>query len=325
MSQQTRGDGATTADILSAFAAMRAHGVRFYKTFMSFGELPDTTSVRGAAVPVRHRVLGPRGFMAAGALATLADAALSAVLRRSIGEPTKMATIGLMLQVIREVSARTIVADAETVSLTRRVGVARCKMTNEEGTLVAIATGTFAISNMQMVYPRLFAEQDNATGDSQLPSFPLQELSRHERLILKNVERLLRASSADGPFADFLGIEWQRRGDGEARGRWPLGPHLWNTVGVIHGGAVCGALVAAALACIPGDPPGRILEQHVQFIRPAQGDELVVEAQLSRRGRSVIFVDAAVTNPEHKIVASALITVRGPRAGSDSAIDEPPR
>ncbi len=313
MSPEFGGDKATTADILQSFAVMRAHGVRFYESFMSIQELADTSAVCGATVPVRHRVLGPRGFVAAGVLATLADEALASALMSAIGEPSRLATIGLMVQVVRETPATQIQAEAEVVSLARRTGVARCKMTDERGNIAAIATGTFTIRRVKTGDPRLFAEQGDATGDSRLQPVPLHDLTQQERSIFQHMERGFGATSQDGPFADYLGIEWNRRGDGESSGRWPLGPHIWNSTGAVHGGSICGALGVAALACIPGDPPGRILEQHVQFVRPGHGDELHVEAHLLRQGQSVIFVHAAITDVSQKNIASALVTVRGTR------------
>ncbi|MGI5834906.1 MAG: hotdog fold thioesterase [Chloroflexota bacterium] len=311
LNPESREDKATISDILQAFAVMRANGFHFYRSFMSVLSLDDTEAVCGATMPVRHGVLGPSGTVAAGALGTLADEALANALFRAVAEPVRMATTGLTVQLLRETRARQIRAESEVVSLSRRIGVARCEMTDEQGALVATATGTYAIRRVRADDPRPFASQGDTTNQLQPRPLALHDLKGQELEILKHVEGYLGAPGQDGPLADYLGIEWRKRGDGESSGRWPLGPHIRNSWGVVHGGAMFGALAVAALACIPGDPAGRILEQHVQFVRPGQGNQLYVESHLLRQGQSVIFVQATAKDAHQKTIASALVTVKG--------------
>lgn len=66
-------------------------------------------------------------------------------------------------------------------------------------------------------------------------------------------------------------------------------------------GAVCGQAIMAAidtvasLAVATGDRPTRgTAYQHTQFLRPAKGDDFIVEANVLRFGKSTAYLEASV-------------------------------
>jgi uncharacterized protein (TIGR00369 family) len=135
------------------------------------------------------------------------------------------------------------------------------------------------------------------------------DLNAEEKRLLRRVEESLTMDGQDGPYANYLGIEWQDRGTGRSSGVWPLGPHLWNRATHVHGGALFGALAIAALACLPDETGVRVAEQHTQYVRPGVGTELRVQASMLRRGQMLSFVSAEVADAEGETVAAALVTL----------------
>ncbi len=297
--------------VLQIFATMRALGARFYREYITVNIALRRDGVCEATMPAGVHVQGADGSVAPGALATLADIALGTSSRRLVPRGHRMATVGLTMQFAPEAKlAGNIQARAEVVSATAHMTVSQCRLTDDVGDLVALATGTFAIRPVPEGTPWLPYSQDSKIAASSLPPVASEDLNDIEQRLLGRVEHSLKSPGPDGPFASFLGIEWLSRGDGEPSGVWPLGPHLWNRVDHVQGGAIFGALSAAALACLPDDVRTRIVEQHVQYVRPGAGKSLRVEAKLQRRGQLLTSVQAEMTDENGDRVAGALVTLQ---------------
>lgn len=302
---------AARSEALEALAADRTSGVRFHRHFMGIRSNPSEDEGCRSLLLAHRQTLGPGGAPHPGALATLADVALAAALRRRLTAPQRVATFGLTLHIVRETPVPRVHSCAEPVSVDEGTGLARCLLTDPNGGLLAEASGSFAVRNPLTNTAWRMVARDIEIGDPAPAPPAAAELTAEERLVVAHVERTVPLDGPDGPYGSFLGIEWQERGTGRVRARWPLGPHLWNRSGHVHGGAVFGTLAAVSLACIPPGTGARLVEQHVQYVRPATGEGIRLEAEMLRRGQRLISVHATILDAQGRTIAGALSTLDG--------------
>jgi uncharacterized protein (TIGR00369 family) len=302
---------ATRSRALQIFASMRAHDTRFYREYLAIQSSPPHDGACEAEMSVGIHTQGAGGFVAAGAVATLADVATAAAVATLAEQPSRTATVGLTLQLVRELPTQSVHARAKVVSMAGQMGMAQCRLEADDDELLAFATATFAIRPMPDDGSWLPHDRDGAIAAQPSPPADPRDLNGQEQWLLNHVEESLREDGWGGPYASFLGIDWHSKGTGEASGTWPLGPHLWNRVAHLHGGATFGALATAALAAVPDGQTTRIVEQHVQFVRPGQGNQLHVRANVVRRGERLTSVQAALTDDGGLVIASALATLEG--------------
>ena len=173
---------------------------------------------------------------------------------------------------------------------------------------MAEATGSFAVRVPLDVNDWQISLQDVNGAEPDQP-LRVEGLDEQERMLVEHAELAATKGSQDGPYADYLDIEWRERGEGSAVGRWRLGPHLWNRSRHVHGGAMFGGLAEAVLACLPRSRTLRLVEQHVQLIRPGIGEELRLEARLIRRGQRLVFAEATALSSNDRVVSQALATM----------------
>lgn len=84
---------------------------------------------------------------------------------------------------------------------------------------------------------------------------------------------------------------------GRARARLPIADKLKFASGAVCGQALMAAidtLTAIAMATTDRSPKAT-LYQHTHFLRPAIGDDFIVETQVKRFGKSTAYADAQVT------------------------------
>jgi uncharacterized protein (TIGR00369 family) len=299
---------AARRDALEALSAIRMRGGRFYRDYLGVRSLPHSDGGCDSFLMVRRQSLGPRGTPAPGALGTLADVELGWALRQAVGANRRLATFGLNLRIVRDEPSIRLDSCGQIVSLLDQIGMAHCRMTDDQGRLVAEATGTFAVRPPQKVDDWQISLPD---ADSPEPVSLLSpgDLDDAGRRLLSHVENSAQMDGPDGPYADYLGIAWERRGEGSARATWHLGPHLWNRSNHVHGGAIFGSLAEAVLACLPREARPRLVEQHVQLIRPGVGDHLRLEAKLIRHGQRLTSAEASILDDRGRTVARALATL----------------
>lgn len=291
---------------------MRAHDARFYWEYMGahFSPSSEEDVFEGVALVQAH-TLGPRGVVAPGVLATIADIALAMSIRPTVPPRHRTATFGLTVQILRETSTSSVRARSQLLSSAEHAAVARCSLLDDLNTPLAVATGTFAIRPVPGGGPWLPYSNDRVISASDFTPVDPDGLSEVERSLLERVEGSLARSEPDGTYAAYLGIEWEARGEGSASGEWAIGPHVWNRVAHVHGGALFGAMSVAALACLPDSAGARVVEQHVQYVRPGIGDMLQVEASILRKGQMLTSVQARVLDLDGDVVAGALVTLEG--------------
>jgi uncharacterized protein (TIGR00369 family) len=111
----------------------------------------------------------------------------------------------------------------------------------------------------------------------------------------------------------LLGMRLEDLGEGTARFVMTVDPRFFNAGGVVHGGAlasIADASVAAALATLI-DPEREIMatvEMKINYISPVREGDIVCEARIIQKGRSVAVGEAIVNNAEGRLLAKAMAT-----------------
>jgi uncharacterized protein (TIGR00369 family) len=109
-----------------------------------------------------------------------------------------------------------------------------------------------------------------------------------------------RARFARAPFARWLGVAVRHLAEDRATLVLPHRAEHMNAVGVLNGGASASLLtMAGTLAAWTGvdlDAPLQLgcVDVSVQYLAPATDEDVVAEARVLRRGRSLIFVEVAM-------------------------------
>jgi len=94
---------------------------------------------------LRPEHMNPYGVTHGGVLYSLADTAMGAALFSRLEPGERCTTLEIKINYLAAVAEGTLVADAELVERTRRVGVLEARVRGEGERLVALATGTFYI------------------------------------------------------------------------------------------------------------------------------------------------------------------------------------
>jgi uncharacterized protein (TIGR00369 family) len=124
------------------------------------------------------------------------------------------------------------------------------------------------------------------------------------------------------PYSAALGVQLESLTEGAARLRLPFAEPNTNPGGVLHGGCAASlatigahAVTRAALgeASGPWISPGL----QVNYLAAAQEQDVIAEARLLRRGKTICFVEVDVATEDGKSIAHATAVTRA-RFGDDS-------
>jgi uncharacterized protein (TIGR00369 family) len=127
---------------------------------------------------------------------------------------------------------------------------------------------------------------------------------------------LMLAFIPASPFARHLGLRLETLELDRAELVLPFTEDVVTMGDVVHGGAI-GALVDTAATAaawsddeVPESPAGATVAMSVDFVAAARGKDLVAEACVVRRGRSLCFCEVTVTESGDRVVAKGLVTYR---------------
>lgn len=124
---------------------------------------------------------------------------------------------------------------------------------------------------------------------------------------------IIRSRHDASTYYAFLGMRLEGLGEGTSRFVMPAAPHFFNAGGVVHGGAlasVADASIAAALATLVDHRSESMatVEMKINYIAPVRGGDIVCEARIIQRGRSVAVGEASVYDGDGKLIAKAMAT-----------------
>ena len=122
---------------------------------------------------------------------------------------------------------------------------------------------------------------------------------------------LTRERAQANLFWRYLGVQVDDAGEGWVRLRVPVGDGLRNAAGApVHGGvlsALVDMAVGGALGTTHENAAGGVgqttLDLNVSFLAAAGDGDIVAEGRLLRRGRSIAFGEARITDGAGKLVA----------------------
>ena len=123
---------------------------------------------------------------------------------------------------------------------------------------------------------------------------------------------LMQAAFAGVPIHDLIGIDLKEVGGGRAVVEIPLAGGALSSFGTLHGGAVAVLLdvtcAAAASTATSVDHSTHTLvtaDLHVRYLGRARGESVRAEARVVKGGRSLIVIEADVTDGTGAVVAVA--------------------
>jgi uncharacterized protein (TIGR00369 family) len=127
---------------------------------------------------------------------------------------------------------------------------------------------------------------------------------------------LLEALRSNGaPFPALVGLKWEAIRRDYARMRLPYRPELNQPAGIVHGGAIATLIdtvvVGAVISGLSG-PPARLLtlDLSIQYLDAVAEEDMIAQAWVRRRGRSIVFLAADVTTPSGKHAAHGELTYK---------------
>jgi uncharacterized protein (TIGR00369 family) len=117
------------------------------------------------------------------------------------------------------------------------------------------------------------------------------------------------------PFSALLGFQIDEVKKDFCRMRLPFRPELRTNADIVHGGAIASLIDTAGVVAVwsavsPDVTRGATASMTVNYLSGAERVDLLAEARVIRRGRSVVFVDVDVTSPSGERIAKGLLTYK---------------
>jgi uncharacterized protein (TIGR00369 family) len=125
-----------------------------------------------------------------------------------------------------------------------------------------------------------------------------------------------RAWLRDSPFANHVGLRLASLEPDEATLEIEYDESLATLADVVHGGVISTLIDTAAAAAAWSTPDGSVpgagttVGLTVEFLRAARGTDLRAVARVIKRGSSICFIDAEVTDPGGELIAKGVVTYK---------------
>jgi uncharacterized protein (TIGR00369 family) len=112
--------------------------------------------------------------------------------------------------------------------------------------------------------------------------------------------------------ARLIGFEAKNIGDGRATVTLSAGPQHANPMGTLHGGILCdvadAAMGMAFASTLAPEESFTTVELKINFFRPVWDAQLRAEGTVVQRGRTMGYVECAITDEENRVIARAACT-----------------
>lgn len=118
------------------------------------------------------------------------------------------------------------------------------------------------------------------------------------------------------PYVGHLGIRLTDMQPGVATLTLPFADSLVTIGNIVHGGAIASLIDTAAMVAAWSDAPasdnlrGTTVGLTVNYLAPAESEELQATARVLRRGRSLVYLDVDVYSASGTFVAKGLVTYK---------------
>jgi uncharacterized protein (TIGR00369 family) len=139
----------------------------------------------------------------------------------------------------------------------------------------------------------------------------MTEESREERE--SRYSEIMRSRSDPSTFYALLDMRIESLGEGSSRMVMPVDSRLFNSGGVLHGGAlasIADASIAAALATLIDHDREMMatVEMKINYMAPVRGGDIVCESRIIQKGKSVAVGESSLYSGEGKLLAKATAT-----------------
>jgi uncharacterized protein (TIGR00369 family) len=131
-----------------------------------------------------------------------------------------------------------------------------------------------------------------------------------------NIASVIEKAIVASPFGALVGLVCESVAEDRVRLRLPFRPQVTTVGDMVHGGAIAALVDVAATAAAWATPAatlqarGSTVGFSLNFLAPGRGQDLVAEAQLVQRGRSLCVCEVAVSDAAGTAVARSLVTYR---------------
>jgi len=117
------------------------------------------------------------------------------------------------------------------------------------------------------------------------------------------------------PFSALVGLQIEEVQPDFCRMHLPFRPELRTAGEVVHGGAIASLIDTAGVVAAwsnvdPSAIRGATASITVHYLAAAARVDLIAEAHVIRRGRSVVFVDVDVTSSIGERIAKGMVTYK---------------
>lgn len=248
----------------------------------------------------RPEFVNPGGVVQGGFLAAMLDDTMGPSAVAANGGDAFTPTLELKVSFLRPARPGRLVADGHVVHMGRSIVFLAGSLSDEQGKVVATATATSRLVKFDEEFvPGPPAAAEPPSYDDQPPQ-PAD--GSFDELIGQKVGGMPASMGAlcGRPISAEPGV---------ARIEFRAGEQHLNPNGVVQGGFLAAMLDdTIGPAGITLLEPGLVvptLELKTSFLRPARPGPLLAEARVVHRGRSIIFGEAMLTDPDGQAVASA--------------------
>ena len=129
-------------------------------------------------------------------------------------------------------------------------------------------------------------------------------------------EEIIRQAIITSPLAALLGVEPVDVSPDRVRVRLPFRPEVTTVGDLVHGGAISALVDVAATAAawtgadLTRNPRGTTIGFSLNFLAPARRHDLVADAHVVQRGRTICVCEVQVETDDGRAVARALVTYK---------------
>ena len=119
-----------------------------------------------------------------------------------------------------------------------------------------------------------------------------------------------------GSLGGVLRMTVEEAAEGHCVIRMPADGAVQNGAGRVHGGAITALVDNAATAAawahkgLGRGARGTTVSLTCNFLDAGKTDDLIADARVTRRGRSMVFVEIAVSDTEDRAIAQGLVTYK---------------
>ena len=127
---------------------------------------------------------------------------------------------------------------------------------------------------------------------------------------------VVRATIVHSPLSRQLGLEVDSIEADRVRVRLPFRTEVTTVGDIVHGGAISALIDTAATgaawsaADLSANPRGTTIALTINFLAAARGQDLVADARVIQRGRTITVCEVVVEGANGQRVASALVTYK---------------